>query len=169
MEEVAFEQSFREQACHGDKSGEGFPSGGNSLSKVNKARTHTSPVHRYIKHSVSLGIQCRVFTSQEVFLPPQQLEKPRSWAILPGSWFSGCLPELALLGKTRPVGMGIGRSRTPSSAASPAATTTSRLYTSPCLFLVAPQHPHSVDAEGCGPQELEPMGREVRARAPPPT
>lgn len=92
--------------------------GREQLEQSHKVRTHTSPVHRYIRHSVSLGIQCRVFTSQEVFLPPQQLEKPRSWAILPGSWFSGCLPELALLGKMRPVGMGICRSRTPGSATS---------------------------------------------------
>lgn len=70
MEEVVFEQSLEEQlSTHGDKGGEDIPSGGDSLNKANKAGTNTSLVHRYIKHPVSLGIQCPVFTNQEAFLP----------------------------------------------------------------------------------------------------
>lgn len=137
------EQSLREQlSTHGDKGREDVPSGGNSLSKVNKAGTDTSPIRTYIKHSVSFGIQRPVFTGQEVFLPPRQLEKPRSWVILPSTWLADKKPPTqALTGKVRPGGAGIGRSGTRGSAVSPAATWTSRLYTSPCLFLVAPQHP----------------------------
>ena len=79
LEEVVFEQSLEGQLLtHGDKSGEDILSGGNSLSKINKAGTHASPIRRYIKHSPSVGTQCRVFTSQEVFLPPQQLGKKTS-------------------------------------------------------------------------------------------
>lgn len=158
------EQSFGEQLLtNGEKGGEDVPSGGNSLSKVNKAGTHTSPIHRYMKHSISLGIQCRVFTSQEVFLSRSRWKNHApELSFLAVCSRTGSLPELALAGKARPGRVGIGSSRSQVSVASPAATWTSPLYTSPCLFLkVAPRHPDSVDAGGRGPHELEPMEREA--------
>lgn len=51
------------------------------------------------------------------------------------------LSELPLVGKVQLGGAGVGDSDTPLFAASPTATWTSGPYSSPCLFLVAPQHP----------------------------
>lgn len=142
MEEVVFEQSLGEQlSTHGDKGREDIPSGGNSLSRVNKSGTDTLPIHWYTKHSVFLGIQRPVFTGQEVFLPCSSWKNHASGpSVLAVGSRTRSLPELTLPGKVRPGGTGIGSSGTRGSAVSPTTTWTSRLYTSP-LFLVAPQHP----------------------------
>lgn len=140
--EVVLEQSLGEQlSTHGDKGREGIPSGGKSLSKVNKSGTDTLPIHWYTKHSVFLGIQRPVFTGQDVFLPCSSWKNhaPGPFFLVVGSW-TRSLPELALARKIRPGEEGIGSSGTWGGAASPTTTWTSRLYTSP-LFLVAPQHP----------------------------
>lgn len=57
-----------------------------------------------------------------------------------GSWTVG-LSALPLVGKVQLGGAGIGDSDTRFFAASPVATWTSGPYSSPCLFLVAQQHP----------------------------
>lgn len=51
------------------------------------------------------------------------------------------LSELPLVGKVQPGGAGIGDSDTRFFAAFPTATWISGPYSSPCLFLVAQQHP----------------------------
>lgn len=82
------------------------------------------------------------------------------------SWTVSLL-ELAQVKKAHPGGAGICSSVNRISVASSAATWTSRSYTNPCLFLVAPQHP-TRRTRRRGPQEPEPIKREAKMLAPPP-